>query len=241
MFDQNKIQSGMTVRSADGDKLGKVVALEGDGFKIEKGIFFPKDFHVMFEQVEYVGDDGLYLKWGTQLIEDKYDTAYGKGSYQKETSDEALWSDYRRSDFRETPRENLTEAAREHMSVPLREEKLEVERKGLRETGRVRIFKTVKIEDQHFTVPLRREEVRIERVPSSETSGMGASEAGSFEEQTITIPVREEEIEVRKRPVLKEEVRVTTESKTVEVPVDEQVRKEDVRIEREDESLKKKA
>ena len=237
MFDQNRIMSGMVVRSSDGDKLGKVVSLEGAGFRIEKGIFFPKDFHVQFEQVDYVGDDSIYLKWGTQLIEEKYDSAYGAGSYQRETSNDELWSDYRQSESRELPRDQ--EIAREHLSVPLKEEQLEVQNKGMREAGRVRIIKTVRTEDQHFTIPLRREEVRIERVPTNEATGMGTSETGNIEEQTITIPVREEEVEVRKRPVVKEELRVTTESKTVEMPVNEQVRKEDVRIEREEQPKKK--
>lgn len=49
------------------------------------------------------------------------------------------------------------------MSVPLREEELQVRRGEMRETGRIRVLKTVHTEDKHFTVPLRREDVRIER------------------------------------------------------------------------------
>lgn len=236
MFERDKILSGMTVRSADGDKLGKVVAIQGDSFVVEKGIFFPKDFKASFDQIDGISGDDIYLKWGTNLVESNYDSVYGAGSYANETSDNTLWSDYNRSGFNKESRE---QESREHMSVPLREEELSVQKGGLKETGRVRIVKTVSTEEKHFTVPLRREEVRVERVPADEINASGSSlgDVGDIEEKTITVPIREEELTVTKRPVVKEELRVTTESETIEKPVSGEVRKEDVRIERDDDDI----
>lgn len=226
MFERNKLLSGMVVRSADGDKLGKIVSIDDNGVIVEKGIFFPKDYRASFDQIDTISGDDVYLKWGSNLLETNYDQVYGSGSYVNDTSDTSMWSDYGRS-------------SREHMSVPLREEELQVQRGEMKETGRLRIHKTVHTEDKHFTVPLRREEVHVERVPASGDASIGE---GKIEEKDISIPIREETVEVVKKPVVKEELRVVSESETVEKPVSGEVRKEDVSIEREDDfDIKKKA
>jgi len=218
MFNKTELTEGMTVRSADGDTLGKIVAINDRGIQVEKGIFFPKEYIASFDQIDQVSNGDLYLKWGTNLVEQQYDSFYGQGSYQKETEDEGLWSDYnRKSDQR----------------IPLREEELQVNRKGMEETGRVRIFKTVRTEDQHFTVPVTKEEVHIERVPASDrTAGLNDTNL-DFKEDEVTIPVREEKVEVTKRPTVREEIRVSKSSKQVDQEVGGTVRKEDARIEKE--------
>lgn len=228
MFERSKLASGMVVRSSDGDKLGKIVAIDEDGFVVEKGIFFPKDYRASFTQVHDTSGDEVYLKWGTDLVETNYDTTYGAGSYKQDTSDSSLWQDY---DFRKGGL-GSSEERREHMSIPLREEELQVERKGMQEKGRVRIYKTVHTEDKSFTVPLRREEVHIERVPI-DSAGL----EGEIEEKTVEIPIQQEEAVISKRTVAKEALKVSTESKTIEQPVREEIRKEDARIERDDVNL----
>lgn len=234
MFNREGITTGMVVRSYDGDKLGKIVGIEGDSLLIEKGIFFPKDYRCSFDQVDDIYEGDIYLKWGTDLVETNYDSYYGAGSYAKDTSDESLWTDYSRRD------KSYSGESREHMSIPLREEELAVERRGMKERGRVRIVKTVHTEDKTFTVPVRREEVRVERVSGSELGSTGNLSSEKFEDKTVTIPIMEEEVEISKRTVAKEAVKVTTESQTYEKPVHGEVRKEDVRIERDDADLKKK-
>lgn len=218
MFKKTELNEGMTVRSADGDKLGKIVAINDRGIQIEKGIFFPKEYTASFDQIDQISNGDLYLKWGTNLIEQQYDSFYGAGSYLKETEDGSRWTDYNKN----------TEE-----SIPLREEELSVNRKGMEETGRVRIFKTVRTEDQHFTVPVTKEEVHIERVPASDrTTGLNDTNL-DFKEDEVTIPVREEKVEVTKRPTVREEIRVSKSSKQVDQEVGGTVRKEEARIEKE--------
>ena len=48
----------------------------------------------------------------------------------------------------------------------------------------------------------------------------------------MRVPVREEEIQVTKRPVVKEEVRISKEAHTEQRDVDETVRREKAKVER---------
>jgi hypothetical protein len=48
---RSEIAEGMIVRSADGEKLGKVVVCEALTFQVEKGFFFPKEFTVKYEEI----------------------------------------------------------------------------------------------------------------------------------------------------------------------------------------------
>jgi uncharacterized protein (TIGR02271 family) len=222
MIDRNELQEGMTVRSADGDKLGKIIAVNDQGIQLEKGIFFPKEYQASFDQLDQVSDGDLYLRWGTNLIEQQYDSFYGVGSYQKETADENLWSDYARNSRNDSDQ-----------TIPVREEELHVDRQGMHNSGRVRIYKTVSTEDQHFTIPVTREQVHIERVPASESGASVDDTDYEFKDDTINIPIREEQVEITKRPIVKEEIRVKKTSEQVEQKVSGTVKKEDVRIEKE--------
>ncbi len=51
------IREGMTVRSSDGRKLGKVIRCGADEFIIEKGFFFPKDYVARYDQASVSGDE----------------------------------------------------------------------------------------------------------------------------------------------------------------------------------------
>jgi uncharacterized protein (TIGR02271 family) len=225
MINKSELKEGMTVRSADGDKLGKIVAIDNQGFQVEKGIFFPKEYLANFDQVDQVWSGDLYLKWGTDLVEQQYDSYYGSGSYQNETADEGLWANYDRSSKRSSTETDQT--------IPVREEELRVDRKGMQEAGRVRVYKTVSTEDQHFTVPVTREQVHIERVPASEAGSSDYDSNLDLKDEEVTIPVREEQVEITKRPTVREEIRVKKSTEQVSKDVSGTVRKEDVRIEKE--------
>jgi uncharacterized protein (TIGR02271 family) len=232
MMNRTELNEGMTVRSADGDKLGKIVAIDDQGIQLEKGIFFPKEYRASFDQVDQVWNGDLYMKWGTDVVEQQYDSYYGAGSYQNETADEGLWSDYSR-------RSERSSDASTDERIPLREEELRVDRKGMQEAGRVRIYKTVSTEDQHFTVPVTREEVHVERVPASDLSATSDDSNIELKDDTVTIPVREEQVEITKRPKVREEIRVHKSTEQTGQEVSGTVRKEDARIEREGNISKK--
>ena len=204
-----RIKEGMKVRSADGNDLGKIVAVEPDSFVIEKGFFFPKDYLVRFADVRSVEGDVVHLALGGDAL--------------------------RRADLSEpVEREPIgTEAAgvgttgargydtgREETTIPLAEEEITAVKRD-QEVGRVRVHKDVVTEDKQITVPVRKEEVRVERVPASGT----ASEA-DFSEGTEEIAVHEERVEIEKRPVVREEVRIGKD-------VHEETKTESARVRRE--------
>lgn len=218
------VETGMTVRSSDGDKLGKIIEVRGDQIIIEKGIFFPKDYTAPLTDVQSVTDDGVYLKWGTNLVETNYDALYGTGTYGQET-ETGDWIDYRaRASGKKAGRK--TKEAR----IPIQEEQLRATKKGMKDVGKVRIHKSVRTEEQHFTVPVRREEVTVERAAGGEAQP--GAEAGAFKENTETFPIREEQVEITKRPVTTEEVRVQTHEVEEERPVSGEVRKEEVHVDK---------
>jgi len=98
------------------------------------------------------------------------------------------------------------------------------------ETGEVRVRKEVVTEHKTLEVPVQREEVVIERHPVSGHATTGETiHAG----EEIRIPVREEEVHVSKQTVAKEEVSVGKRVVTGTEHVAADVRKEQVKIERE--------
>jgi uncharacterized protein (TIGR02271 family) len=95
-----------------------------------------------------------------------------------------------------------------------------------REAGRVGIRKRVRTDRERIAVPKRREQVSVERVP---VEGRTASEAEIGEDEVV-MPVTEEEVVVSKRPVVKEEVRVSTDVVEEEEIVEEDVRREEIEV-----------
>ena len=113
--------------------------------------------------------------------------------------------------------------------IQLREEELQVH-KQLVETGKVRVRKEVVTEHRTIEVPVQREEIVIERhAPNG--APVPDSDIGPGEE--IHIPVRREQVFVEKRPVVKEEVTVGKRVVQDTERVGGEVRKEEVRVERE--------
>jgi uncharacterized protein (TIGR02271 family) len=107
------------------------------------------------------------------------------------------------------------------------EEEIGIE-KVSRETGHVRIHKTVKTEEKHFTVPVTREDVVIERVSAS-----GDEEASelAFQEQTLDLPLHEEDVRVTKRAHVREELVVHPVRQAVEKEASASLRHEEAEIE----------
>lgn len=60
-MDSLNIHQGATVYSVDGDKLGKVIGLEGGNLIVEKGWFFPTDYAVPTSLVTSATEDEIYL------------------------------------------------------------------------------------------------------------------------------------------------------------------------------------
>lgn len=195
------VKEGMVVRAADGEKLGKVVRCDQEGFIVEKGIFFPRDYIARYADVTDVRDDEIYLR--------------------------SRLADFRDAESRNvesTPRAGV----REQVSVPVAEEELTAEKRS-KEAGAVHLRKEVRTERKNIAVPVTREEVRVERVPAGGRE-VRPGEA-TFQESEVTVPVREEEVEIRKRPVVREEVRVSKTPRQEERIASAEVRKETAEVE----------
>jgi uncharacterized protein (TIGR02271 family) len=113
-------------------------------------------------------------------------------------------------------------------TVQVKEEELEARKQPV-ETGEAKVRKEVHTEHKTMDVPVQREEVVVER---HAPTGRGAtSDIGEGEE--IRVPVTEEQVSVEKRPMVKEEVTVGKRAVQDTERVGGEVRKEEVRVERE--------
>ncbi|ATB28965.1 hypothetical protein [Melittangium boletus] len=68
MDQREEIKEGMIVRSVDGHKLGRVYAVGGTEFHIEKGLFFPKDYSVRYSEVSTIRDGEIFLAHGRDSL-----------------------------------------------------------------------------------------------------------------------------------------------------------------------------
>ncbi|WP_437968411.1 YsnF/AvaK domain-containing protein [Sorangium sp. So ce260] len=181
MVKQHEIARGMVVRSSDGEKLGKVTRLDVDTFEIEKGFFFPEEYAVRYDEVIGIRDGDIILTHAR-------DQLAGGRDQGRETEG--------------------TIAAGGEIRVPLVEEEITAGT-TVQEVGRVQIRKEVVTEEKQVTVPVAREVVHVERVPASGERPIASGT--TIEEGSISIPVREEQVEISKRPVVKEELRISKE------------------------------
>jgi len=220
------IHEGATVFDANGDKLGKVHAVETDQFIVEKGFFFPTDYIVPTSVVTRVTDDEIYLSvtkddavdrgsaWAPTSSGDVADvstTGTIGGSYAAVGADPAA-----------TPQGDV-------LRVPVHEEELTATKRPV-DQGQVRITKDVVTEARTLEVPVTEERARVTRrtVDRDATDPVGAD---AFQEQTIDVPLRTEQVDVDKRVRVAEEVEVTKEAVQRTERVGDTVRREEVRVE----------
>jgi uncharacterized protein (TIGR02271 family) len=225
MFGRTQIREGMTVRSSDGEKLGKVFAVGEDSFHVEKGLFFPKDYLCRFSDVTDVRDGELILASGRDALRDTQanaDTSFGMGRSSDTSTLGSLDTGRPASSSSESRR---LESDRE-VAIPVAREELDVVKRE-REAGQVRITKEVVSEEQEVNVPVRKERVRVER---REVDPARPAMNASFKDETIVVPLREEEVDVRKRVVSEGEVVIHKDAVEEERRVAETVRREQVDV-----------
>jgi uncharacterized protein (TIGR02271 family) len=234
-----QISEGTQVRSADDEKLGKVVAVQQDYLVVEKGFFFPTDYYIPTSAIANYDGDTVYLNvgkdealnsnWsmapGTETVTDTYttsDAGYGVGAVRDADIEQ----------FGEQPFEHGSHAATSHVHgddrlvVPVHEEELTATKRAV-ERGQVRVEKNVIAEERTLEVPVTEERVHVERrvVDRPATEGDMV-----FEEGTIEVPVRGEEVELQKRVRVAEEVEIGKEAVARTERVAGTVRREEVRV-----------
>jgi uncharacterized protein (TIGR02271 family) len=212
MFQRSQLKEGMTVRSFDGEKLGKVFAIGDDAFHIEKGLFFPKDYLVRYAEISDIRDGEIILTHGREglLGLSNEDTDVRADARMNAASSERSWEG-RRS---------------EEVAIPVHEEKMDVSKRDV-QSGEVRIHKEAVEEVESVSVPVRRERVSVERRGvNPDQPAMNAS----FQDETVVVPLHAEEVEVHKRPVVSEEVVIRKDEVEEERRVAEPLRREEVEI-----------
>jgi uncharacterized protein (TIGR02271 family) len=117
------------------------------------------------------------------------------------------------------------------------EEELQVGTQA-RERGRARLRKYVTTEQQQVTVPVQREEVRVEREPITDANLDAATSGPAISEEQHEVTLHEETPVVEKRVVPRERVRLDTETVTEQQQVGEEVRKEQIQVEGDQEQLR---
>lgn len=179
------VREGMNAYTTDGEKLGVIERVDEDNLTIERGWFFHKDFMIPYDDIEDIREDQVIVR---QRHED-----FEEGVAKEES--------------RETGESEMGERAKGRVEEAGERAKETAERIGDEMSGysgrreeEMRGYGRGRVEEK--------EDVVIERKPVSETE---AKDLGgkAFQEEDIRIPLKEEEVEATKRPVVKEEVKVS--------------------------------
>jgi uncharacterized protein (TIGR02271 family) len=120
-------------------------------------------------------------------------------------------------------------AAQGEVRVPVREERLEVEKRQV-ELGQVEVHKRVEQEQKTVPVELQREEVHVEQRDVQDRPVGEAELKDAFQEGTIRVPVRGEEAVAHKETVVTGEVVIDRERTTETQQVTDTIRREVVDV-----------
>ena len=253
---------GRTMVDPAGDKLGTIDAIylddetgQPEWATVTSGLFSAKSAFVPLAQAQDTGDsvrvpydkqqvknapvmqaDGslsqddeaqLYRHYGLDYSEHRSDSGLPAGERDRDGVDD---------DVQDTAVGRDTSGPTTDDAMTRSEEELQVGTET-RERGRARLRKYVTTQTQQVTVPVSREEVRVEREPITDANLDAASSGPAISEEEHEVTLREEEVVVDKRAVPKERVRLDTETVTDERQVSEEVRKEQIEVDGDQERL----
>jgi uncharacterized protein (TIGR02271 family) len=241
---------GATLVDADGDKVGTVESIyvddqtgEPEWALVNTGLFGTKSSFVPLAQASGSGDQ-VQVPYEKQLVKDapRVDT----DQHLSEAEEQELWRHYGLDYDSEYTTDRDGDGVYDHVqdsavgrdtSGPTTDDAMTRSEEELRigttqrERGRARLRKYVTTETQQVTVPVQREEVRVEREPITDANLDAATDGPAISEEEHEVTLREEEVVVDKRAVPKERVRLDTETVTDERQVAEEVRKEQIEVE----------
>jgi uncharacterized protein (TIGR02271 family) len=229
-WDKTSIRNGMFVMGTQGERIGKVIRCDDDTFVVERGVFFPKDYELRYDHITDVSGGTVryaltdFLRGREQQEAPSQPAAAARGA----AATPAAAGGATAAAAPTKASGDGTSAARDEIRIPLMREEIGIE-KVARESGHVRIHKTVHTEEKHFSVPVTREEVIIEHVAVGRDAALTGDDA--FVEDTVDVPLYEEEVRVSKRSVLEEEVVVRTVAQSVEREGTAMLRHEEAEVE----------
>jgi uncharacterized protein (TIGR02271 family) len=248
---------GRTMVDPAGDKLGTIDAIylddetgQPEWATVTRGLFSAKAAFVPLAQAQDTGDS-VQVPYDKQQVTDA-PSMEADGSLSQD-EEAALYRHYgldyseHRSDSGlpagmadDTPDDTVgrdTSGPTTDDAMTRSEEELRVGTTQ-RERGRARLRKYVVTEEQQVTVPVSREEVRVEREPITDANLDAATSGPAISEEEHEVTLREEEVVVDKRAVPRERVRLDTETVTDERQVSEEVRKEQIEVEGDQDRLR---
>jgi uncharacterized protein (TIGR02271 family) len=251
MVDIDTVRSwrGKTMVDRDGDRIGSIDDIYADDRTgqpewalVNTGLVGTKSTFVPIVQASQ-RDGDVQVPYPKQLVKDAPGVEADK--HLSEAEEQQLWRhyglDYQAGDQtagRTT--EAGTEVGGDDREATGRDEAMtrseEEVRVGTqaRERGRVRLRKYVTTEQVTQTVPVQREEVRVEREPITDANLDAATSGPELSEAEHEVVLHEEEPVVEKRTVPRERVRLGKEAVTDQEQVAEEVRKEQVDVDDED-------
>jgi uncharacterized protein (TIGR02271 family) len=242
---------GRTMVDPAGDKLGTIDAIylddetgQPEWATVTRGLFSAKAAFVPLAQAQDTGDsiqvpydkqqviDAPAMQADGQLSQDDEAELYRHygldyGEHRSDSGLPAGTPDDRDIVGRDTSGPTTDDA------MTRSEEELRVGTET-RERGRARLRKYVTTEQQTVTVPVQREEVRVEREPITDANLDAATSGPAISEEEHEVVLHEEEPVVEKRAVPRERVRLDTETVTDERQVSEEVRKEQIQVDDQD-------
>jgi uncharacterized protein (TIGR02271 family) len=252
---------GRTMVDPAGDKLGTIDAIylddetgQPEWATVTSGLFGTKEAFVPLSQAQAMGDT-IHVPYDKAQVKDAPNMAAdGQLSQQEEAE---LYRHYgldyseHRSDSglpageRDRDRDGVYDDERDtalgrDISGPTTddamtrsEEELQVGTET-RERGRARLRKYVVTETEQVTVPVQREEVRVEREPITDANLDAATSGPAISEEEHEVTLHEETPVIEKRAVPRERVRLDTETVTDQRQVSEEVRKEQIEVDDQD-------
>jgi uncharacterized protein (TIGR02271 family) len=243
---------GRTMVDPAGDKLGTIDAIylddetgQPEWATVTSGLFTAKIAFVPLAQAQDTGDsvqvpydkqqvkNAPTMQADGQLSQDEEAELYRHYGldYSEHRSDSGLpagTADDRTDVDRDTVGRD-TSGPTTDQAMTRSEEELRVGTET-RERGRARLRKYVVTEQVTKTVPVQREEVRVEREPITDANLEAATSGPEISEEEHEVTLHEETPVVEKRAVPRERVRLDTETVTDERQVSEEVRKEQIEV-----------
>jgi uncharacterized protein (TIGR02271 family) len=237
-----------TLIDRDGSRIGSIDAIylddqtgQPEWALVNTGLFGTKSSFVPLAQATEAGGD-VRVPYDKQLVKDA--PRIDPDQHLSEAEERQLWRHYG-LDYDRTTRRPTTDrdTVGRDTSGPTTDEAMTRSEEELRvgtaerERGRVRLRKYVTTEQVQQTVPVQRERVRVEREPITDANLDAATSGPEISEGEHEVILREEEPVVEKRVVPRERVRLDKDTVTDEERVAEEVRKEQIDIDDEDDMV----
>jgi uncharacterized protein (TIGR02271 family) len=197
MIHEGSVKEGMTVISADGEKLGKIKKCGAEAFFIEKGFFFPKEYEASYAEVERIEGDrvflgqaaGYYGGAGSQEVREA-------GEVRIPLAEEKVAVKKRAEEVGEVrvTKEVVTE--QQHITTPVTREYVRVEHVPAERTAPAGegAFK-----EESISIPVSEERVEVTKTPVVREEVV-ISKGATEEQETVEVETQRETVRVEDEP-----------------------------------------